>query len=224
MLSRRNDYASAKQYLLDLTAKYATNIVPEEVSMRVKICDVREGASCNLPTLAYATGNADGTRAMLVYDSKLIKTNMYNMKSKFFDALAIHELCHIRHGFEEPGVKSKFHLKPLYIDCIKKWYPDDWAYKSETHPDRYSFRAYLGSDDKLVPRCINHMMFYICKDCRSSNLWNTHYIGHRPFHCEICNSENISWTKLDPFDVYRIAMINEIDFVEYTTPAMYNEA
>ena len=224
MVSRRGDYAAAKRYIMDLTNTYAERIVPDGVSMRVKIQDVREGARCNLPTLAYATGNKDGTRAMLVYDSKLIKTNMYNMTSKFFDALAIHELCHIRHKFEEPGVESRFHLRPMYIDCIKKLYPDDWAFKSETHPDRYSFRAYLGSKDKLVPRAIGEMFFYVCKDCRSSYLWNNNYIQHRPFHCESCNSESISWTHLEPFDVYRIAKINEIDFVEYTTPAIYNEA
>jgi predicted SprT family Zn-dependent metalloprotease len=224
MVSRK-DYASAKQYIIYLTSKYAAEIVPREVMMRIRIMDViKSERGRSHPAMAYTTGNKDGTKALLVYDLNLIKTNTYNMKSKFFDALVAHELCHIKHEFEEPGLASRFyHSRPIYTKCVNKYYPDVWAVKPKTHPKRYSFRAYLGSDDQIVPRCINHMMFYVCKDCRKSYLWNSHYIGHYPFHCESCNSSNIAWTKLDPFDVYRVAKINEIDFVEYTAPAIWNE-
>ena len=225
MVSRRGDYAAAKQYMIDLTSKYAENIIPDAMERRIEVRNAQDDWNGRgLPTIAYAMWNKDLTRALLVYDSGIIKANIYNIKSKFFNALAIHELCHIRHDIDEPGVTMRFHSKPVYVDCVKKWYPDDWAYKSETHPGRRSFRAYLGSDDKLVPLSINEMIFYICKDCRSSYLWNNLSIRHPPLHCESCKSEKIAWTHLKPLDVYRVAKINEIDFVEYTAPAIWNEA
>jgi len=225
MVSRKG-YTSAKQYIIDLTGKYMGKIVPDDVTIHIKIHNIvnDEGTRALFPTIAYTTGNKEGTKALLVYDSDLIKTNMYNMKSKVFDALAVHELCHVKHVFEEPGVDPRaYHSSRLYLDCLKKHFPEPWAAKPMLHPDRYSLRAYLGSDDKIVPRCVNGMLFYICKECRHSALWNVNNIGHSPYHCEVCHSKKISWTKLDPMDAYRVAMINEIDFVERTAPAMWND-
>jgi len=223
MVSRK-DYTAAKQYIIDLTNKYAVKTIPEGVVLNVKVLNVSgEYGGRGFPVLAYAAGTKDWSKSLIVYDANSIKNNVYNMKSEFFDALAVHELCHIRHGFEEPGIDSRFyHSRPLYLDCMEKHFARGMA-SSRTHPDRYSLRAYLGSDNKLVPQNINGMSFYICKDCRHSVLWNNYSIGHQPYHCESCHSNNIAWTWLNPFDVYRIATINEIDYVENTSQAMYNE-
>jgi predicted SprT family Zn-dependent metalloprotease len=224
MVSRRKDYASAKQYIIDLTNIYAAKIIPPSITTRVCVKNIsaEENNVFSYPTMAYAAGNNDGTKAIIVYNSALIKDNMYNMNSKFFNALIVHETCHVKHSFEEPGVKPRFyHSRPRYLDCMEKYFDRGMAH-AHMHPDTYSFRAYLGSDNKIVPHSINRMFFYMCKDCRNSALWNAYNIPHPPFHCESCHSKNISWTKLNPFDVYRIAKINEIDFVEYTAPALYN--
>jgi len=224
MISIRGDYSTAKQYIIDLTTTYATRILPEGVVLRVKVHNTScDDDSRGMGVLAYAAGNKDCTKGIVVYDSNTIKNNMYNMKSTFFNALAVHELCHIKHEFEEPGCNPKFyHSRPLYLDCMGK-HSDRGMASPRTHPDRYSLRAYMGSDNKLVPQSINGMSFYICKDCRHSALWNNYNIGHHPYHCESCHSNNIAWTNLNPFDVYRIAKINEIDYVDGTKPAMYNE-
>jgi hypothetical protein len=222
----RNDYDAAKQHIIQKTLKYARKIIPDDIVTKIKIKNVSKSGDgcCSYPTLAYAAGNKDWTKTLIVYDSNMIRNNVYNMKSTFFDALAIHELCHIRHGFEEPGAKPRFyHSRPIYLDCMEKHYERGMA-SSRTHPDRYSLRAYLGSKHKLVPSYINGLMFYVCKDCRNSALWNNYYIGHQPYHCESCHSENIAWTILNPMDAYRIAMINDIDRVDRTASAMYNES
>ena len=224
MVSRRKDYASAKQYIIDLTNTYSCKIVPDGVEMRTFIRNVteKECGGCGHSVIAYAAGNKDWTKTAIFYDSKIIKNNMYNMKSKFFDALIVHELCHIKHGFEEPGASPRvYHSRPIYLDCMEKFFGREMA-TARTHPDRYSFRAYLGSEHKIVPSSINNIIYYVCKDCRSSALWNLYYIGHHPYHCESCHSKNIAWTILNPFDVYRIATINEIDNFERTIPAVYN--
>lgn len=221
----RKDYAAAKKYIIDLTAEYAEKIIPEKVVLNIRVINAScEVGSRGFPVLAYAAGNKNWTKAIVVYDSSSIKNNVYNMKSRFFNALAVHELCHIRHGFAEPGTDPKFyHSRPVYLDCMEKHFDRGMA-SSRTHPDRYSLRAYLGSDNKLVPQSINGMSFYICKDCRHSALWNNYNIGHPPYHCESCLSSNIAWTNLNPFDVYRIAKINDIDYVETTQPALFNGA
>jgi hypothetical protein len=225
-MPKRVDYISAKEYIITKTQNYARKILPKNISIHIQVSDITKDEDSRLryTTIAYAAGNKDWTKSKLVYDCSMIKNNIYNIESSFFDALAVHELCHIKHGMVEPGINSRFyHSRPIYIDCLSKHVGREMA-KASTHPDRYSFRAYLGSENKLVPQCITNMAFYVCKDCRNSVLWNSYHIGHHPYHCESCHSKNISWTRLSPFDVYRIAKINEIDYVESTERAIYNEA
>ena len=225
-MTKHADYIAAKEYIITKTRDYARKILTEATCPSVFVRDISkdEDSRFRYTTIAYAAGNKDWTKSKLVYDCSMIKNNMYNMKSNFFDALAVHELCHIKHGIAEPGTARRFyHSRPIYVDCLGKYVGREMA-KASTHPDRYSLRAYLGSENRLVPQCITNMAFYVCKDCRNSVLWNSYHIGHHPNHCESCHSKNISWTRLSPIDVYRIAKINEIDYVESTVRAIYNEA
>lgn len=218
----RTDYNKAKQYIIDLTNKYAVDIIPPGVTFRVMVGDLlkREGWDRGYDGAA-TYGNKEWTKSMTVYDSNLVKANTYNIKSRFFDALVIHELCHARHGFEEPDApRSMFHKSRKYIECIKM-FGEPWMASSGTHPGRYSYRAYLGSEDKVVPDSISRMIFYKCPACGHAALWSAYAIGAHPSECESCHSKNIEWTLLSPFDTYRVAVMNGIDTVKKSTPARF---
>ena len=219
----RKDYVDAKAYLERITREYATKIVPKPVNIRIMFGDLHRQDPIGKRAQAWAYGNKTWTKSMVVFDTTLIKSNVYNMKSKFFDALSIHELCHVRHGYQEPGIDNRYvHTRPLYYYCFEEFpFAERWMASPETHPGRYSMRAYIGSEDKLVPNSINRMIFYSCRECGNGALWNLLQQGSRPTMCEKCESPNIIWTLLSAFDAYRMAVVNEIDFVETSTPARY---
>lgn len=215
----RIDYNAAKEYLIHTTLEYAKKIVPSEVTLEVLVSNLKTypGLS-HYGYMAVALGNEDWSKSKVVYDSALVKSNVYNIQSRFFNELSKHELCHIKHGFEEPDSPERLtHRRPKYKDCIKASGGMDGI---KVHPSRYSYRAYLGSESKVVPCIINNMVFYVCRSCDHAALWNTCSLGN-PRTCDSCNSSNIEWTRLSPFDTYRVAVMNEIDCVEKSAPAHY---
>jgi hypothetical protein len=219
----RKDYVAAKAHLEKITTDYAKKIIPRNTTLRIMFGDLKRQDPIGKLAQAWAYGNKKWTKSMVVFDTTFIKSNVYNMKSLYFDALSIHELCHVKHGYEEPGIDNRYsHTRPLYYYCIDQFpFSERWMANPTTHQDRYSLRAYLGSKDKVVPNSISRMIFYSCKDCGRGALWNLYQQGSRPTLCEKCESSNIIWTLLNPFDTYRMAVMNEIDFVETSKPARY---
>jgi DNA-directed RNA polymerase subunit RPC12/RpoP len=222
MVSIRKDFLRAKEQLLELNTKYSSRIIPQEVDCRafIKSALYPDGQK-TYSVIAYATGNKQGTKAAIVYDTGLVKDNMYNIGSKFFDALVVHEQCHVKHSFLKPNDNMKrCHSNPIYLDCMEKYFERGFA-RGRTHPDRYSVRAYLGSEDKVVPPLIHRSLFYKCKSCGRAFLWDYGMMGYIPHHCSKCSSDEVNWTKLNPFDVYRICKINEIDNFDKCCEADY---
>jgi hypothetical protein len=221
----RDDYKTAKTYFETITRKYADLILPTNISLKIQFGDLKRQTTDPVEkrAVAWAYGNSDWSKSMLVFDTNLIKSNVHNIKSKFFDALSIHEICHVWHGEQEPGIDGRYsHTRPLYYYCFEHFpFSEPWMASPVTHPDRYSLRAYLGSDDKVVPNSISKMIFYSCKDCGRGALWNLYQQGSRPTICEKCESPNIIWTLLKPFDTYRVAVANSIDTVDASVPARY---
>ena len=132
----RKDYVDAKAYLESITREYAKKIVPKQVSIRVMFGDLHRQDPIGKRAQAWAYGNKTWTKSMVVFDTTLIKVNVYNMKSKFFDALSIHELCHVRHGYQEPGIDNRYvHTRPLYYYCFEEFpFAERWMANPETHP------------------------------------------------------------------------------------------
>lgn len=212
-MDKRADLRDAKSHIFDLTRHYAEKMIPD-VTLRLLCGNLVDPSSNNRRRYCAITyGSKDGKKAMIVYDSVLLKANMYNIKSTAFNALAIHELCHVKHGiFEQCTDSRRYHDRPAFFECVEE-HGEKWMANPCLHPGKLSLRAYLGSSDMVVPDNILSMIQYKCHDCNHDGLKDTIHGKYPLTICENCNSTNISGKKLAPFEVYKIAKMCDIDTI-----------
>jgi|SRR5271157_185377 len=210
----KSDYESARGYLNKKTLEYADKILPDEVSIHVLISgniDKHVPPDRERTTIAAAIPeNPYWSRAVVIYNRDYLKANTYNITSYFFDALIVHELCHVKFYREHPDIVEPVHTGE-YRDCVVDLLGERWAADPVTHPGRYDFRAYHGSSDLVVPCYINWMGIFFCESCEKLYMFNHRVYKSELPACPHCGEvDRKRWIGLTPENVYRLATANRV--------------
>lgn len=226
-MARKTDYETARGYLNKKTTEYAREILPEGISVRVLISgdiDKHVPPDKDRATIAATVPETpDWTKAVLIYNSKYIVANTYNIMSYFFEALIVHELCHIKFYRDHPDIVEPVHTGE-YRDCVLCFLDERWAAEPTTHPDRYDFRAYHGSSDLVVPWYIDWMGLFFCESCERLYMYNRQVHKFELPACPHCGDiERKRWIGLSAENVYRLATANRIKDISGEACALITE-
>jgi hypothetical protein len=210
----KTDYEAARGYLNKKTLAYAREILPKDVAVRVLISgdiDKHVHPDRGKATIAATIPeNPDWSKAVVVYNRKYLTANIYNILSYFFEALIVHELCHIKFYREHPDITEPVHSGE-YRDCVLYFLDEKWAAEPITHPDRYDFRAYHGSSDLVVPWYIGQMGLFFCESCERLYMFNRKVHEYEIPACPNCGEvDRKRWIGLSAENVYRLATANRI--------------
>jgi predicted SprT family Zn-dependent metalloprotease len=222
------DFQKAKDYIASMTHDIATELLPKNVeNLEVRFENLNPGANNPGMVDAESYSSKNMRHVGIAYDAKLIKANMYNTRSDYFRGLAIHELCHAVVDIELGTKEHKDHDRTFY-NCVSQYNPDFyWMGHADSHPARNDLRAYHGSDDLVVPQYIlDKMVLFKCEDCGEMYLHNMLATkGKLPMFevCEGCHGSEIRWQRVDPENVYRIALANNVREVRYAKPVRIYE-
>jgi len=222
------DFQKAKDYVANMTHGIATELLPKKIeTLKVVFENLNPGK--NNPGLvdAESYSSKDMRNISISYDTRLIKSNMYNIRSDYFRGLAIHELCHATVDIELGTKDHRDHDRTFY-NCVSRYNPDFyWMGRAQTHPERNDLRAYHGSGDLVVPPYIlDKIVVLKCVDCNEMYLHNMLATwGKFPSFeiCDGCHGSKISWERIDPENVYRIALANDVREVRYAKPVRIYE-
>ena len=154
------DLRRAKEALVAKVQYYSTLILDpiigeENYTLHVSFEDM--GINTEAEAIYY---DEDNTYNM-IFNDQLIEANMYNIDSRAFDGMIVHEDCHLKE-FLQGNFVDRHTRTPSYKRCVLDTGVDKiWA-SHKTHGGVYSIRHYLGSTRGVVPIDILHIWSYYC--------------------------------------------------------------
>lgn len=170
------DFAKAKTAFMKSTRQHAANITPGiNIEFTFKPISMGfEAESFYFP----------GKNSMLfAVDDMWFEANMYNIDSKMFDGLQVHELCHLKLDIEDYQAgrvtiddlvenPPQHHGTKRYRNCVLgEDVPKRFA-RATSDPSHTSFQNYLGSEEGSVPIDIFFIYEIHCPTCANDYLVN----------------------------------------------------
>lgn len=191
--NKHPDYIKAKKHLVNLTKKYANEMLPVNTPITIKFGKILGESDGQIaPQYIFGRGGKpSGVKFTIKYNEDFVDANKHNLKSHGITGLVVHELNHARDFLiNTKGYLNNAHTNPVFKSGLAKYMNTTIGskkYRSAMKPDP-STRCYNGKCKyNVVPAWTSEYWIYFCPNCGFVDSYTTNLKTKSPI-CENCKN------------------------------------